>query len=467
MTKFINLIENINSKIIFYITSFLFGMCYICEVPHGDDVTTLSIASSRNCKDIALKIIEIIRIRGIVSADAIQFILFNNLPIIFFSVYIMFIMFLLLNSISKLIEIDNKYRTFLNVFISCAIMTYSYVDLQSAGWIVTTCCYFVPLTFTIVSLLPIKKFLENKTLTKKEYILYSFALIIAVSGAYQGLACMDMCYFFIFLYCAFTKKEFKKNYVFVIILLVFSVATLTDQSTIGRTAIEIQKRMPAFEMYNLLNKIDIGFFSTMGWLIFGKNNFIPFLFVVMSILINEKYHKIHLTLFCFSNEIIRLVFSHTYLSNLSINAFDLQPKTFATSNYGLFNLESISKLSTYIMYFVICIVIINTIVQMYLLCDNEKTLYIVSLILLVGFISRFILMLTPNIFGSQQRTFIYLNFSIILSTIIIFSKNITMIDEKKKEYLIVICLIILFIELCYFFTYVYNYMGHSLFDLLR
>lgn len=455
------------NKFIFYVTSFLFGLCFLFEVPHGDDVSTLSIAESRKIIDIFWKVIEIIKIRGIVSVDAIQFIIFNNLPIIFFVIYMMIIMYLLLNNISLLFDVEKENQLYFNIFISSAVMMYSFVDMQSAGWIVTTCCYFVPLVFVVISLLPIKKFIKNEKLNKKELIIYAIALIVATSGALQGLAVMVMCYSLLFIYCLIVKKQYKENYIFVIILIIMAIATFTNGSNVDRVAIETIKRMPMLEMFNLISRIDIGLSSSFGWLLFGSNYFIPFAFLVLIILLYKKHKSFKITLFGIIPEVLRIFTKKLYLNNLSINAFEIGPKDLGTSNYGLFNLESINKYDTYLLYFVICIIITIVLIEIFLLCDNMKTFIVVVLVLLIGFISRFILTFTPNVFASQQRTFIYFNFSIILTLIIVYSKNMYLFNSNEKKVLSIAYIILIIIMSGYFFAYVYNYMGKSLLSLFK
>ena len=149
----------------------------------------------------------------------------------------------------------------------------------------------------------------------------------------------------------------------------------------------------------------------------------------------------------------------------------------------------INKITTYLLFFAICIIITIIIIELILLIDNKKELIMALIYLGAGFGSRFALSFTPNVFASLQRTFIYLDFTSIIPytnfkgnynififaaltvlpaiSIFVYALNIGLL---KKRFIILfsnfLCISSI-LPLGYFFAYVYNYGGNSIFDLFR
>lgn len=454
-----------NNRYLFIISSILFGLCFVFEHPHGDDVTIAHIENF-NFQLIIDRVLTTVKgsyasfYTGVITG------IFNNLPRIYFVIFMSIILFIAQEGMRLLFSKNSNKEKYINVFIVFAVLSYSFVDMQSAGWIVTTCCYLVPAAFSLFALLPIKKFLKNEKIEIWEYLVCTFSIILTANQP-QGMALLLICYIGVMLFSIINKRINKYVLLCFIIILVNVYFTLTSNWHMSRVAIETAKRMPMINMFNLINKIDIGLSSSFGWLFFGDNPFIIYTLIVFSLLIFIKYKNLLFRVISIIPELLILIFRKSFLTNMSINAFEIRPEELGSSNYGLFNLDSINKASTYFLFFAMCTILIIIIIELVLLTDNNQQLIILLVLLAAGFGSRFALSFTPNVFASQQRTFIYLDFSIIASCICIYSINVKLLSEKFLKYFNYILCFGSLLSLGYFFAYVYNYGGSSLFDLFR
>lgn len=454
-----------NNRYLFIIASVLFGLCYVYEVPHGDDINASYIenASIKTILDACIKSFKNTYASSIVGSFTA---FLTNTPRVYFIVSMMITMYILFESLRSLFSKGSKHEKDLNTFIVFAAVTYSFIDMQSAGWIVTTCCYFVPAVFFVTSLIPIKKVLKNETFKTYEYIIYTFAMLFSGNQP-QGMAVQLVSYSAIIIYCIFNKKNNKYIYLCFAITIMNLYFTFTSNWHLSRIAGDVIKRMPTINMYNFINKLDIGLSSSFGWLFFGSNLFLIFTLIVFTFLIFIRYKNKLIRFLSIIPEILCFVSKNSFINNMSINAFEISPIDLGTSNYGLFNLESINNISTYLLYFSMSIILIIIIVEIFLLTDNINDFIQIIVLLSAGFGSRLALAFTPNIFASAQRTFVYLNFTVILTCVYVYTININYINKNCVNFITRILSVCFILPLGYFFVYVYNYRGKSLLETLR
>lgn len=454
-----------NYRFLFIIESILFGLCFVYEVPHGDDIT-LAALDDVNVVTIFNRVMKSVNGNYASSLTGFLTAFLNNMPRFVFVIAMMITMYILLETLRYLFSKDTEKEKYLNVFILFAALSYSFVDMQSAGWIVTTCCYLVPAVFSIVALIPIKKIIKNELFKPWEYFVSIFAIVFSGNQP-QGMALQLICYFAVTIYCLVKKKNNKFIYVCFIITIINALFTFTSGWHLSRGAAEAIKWMPAINMYNLINKLDIGLSSSFGWLFFGDNLFTFFTLATFTFLIFTRYNNTIIRIMSCIPEVLCFLFRKMYMNNMSINAFEIKPKDLGTSNFGLFNLESINSISTYLLFFAICIILILIIVEIYLLIDDYSDLIQILVLLAAGFGSRMALAFTPNVFASAQRTFIYLDFCVIITCIKVYTVNINYINEKVLKIVTILLCLASILPLGYFFAYVYNYRGRSLLELFR
>lgn len=460
ITKLIN-----NSQLLFAITSILFGLCFLFQVPHGDDIAYYYVESGKII-DCFNKCLQLTRgsIYTLFTNTFIMYVI--NKPLIVFIVVISITMFIMLNTMRELFSKGNKNENIINLFIICMVCSYSYIDMSSAGWLDTTLSYFMPTTFCFVSLIPIKKILKNETITKLEFIIYLVSILIAIDNV-QAMAMLIACYFIFLIYAFATKKKNLFLIIAFIMICASAVLALTSPRFAYRTTTEIIKRYPTIGMTNFVSKIDLGIFPTIRWIFFGDNPFVLICLIIFAILIFISYKNTIYRIISIVPIILSLLFKNYINSNLSINAYDLKPIEFGTSNYGLFNLESVYSNSLLLQYSILCLLITLIIIEIVLLSKDNLQLLIIFTLLASGFGTRFAMAFTPTVFASHLRTYIYFAFSIIAITIYIFANNIDKINSKYYFLLSLFFVILSSMSLMYFFIYVYNYMGESIFNLIK
>lgn len=455
-----------NNRYIFIIVSILFGLCFICEVPHGDDLGfghKVEFFSISNVIKLALEKSEHTFNRLLAYIGCITF---NSLPLFFFVVAMSLAMYLLLSSLRVLFSKNSKYEKYLNAVIAFLVLTYSYSDMASAGWIITSTMHFFLIAFGYTALIPIAKILRNEKIGFLELLLYVFSLIYT-SSMEQGMAFLLAFYVLFSIY--FVARNIKATYVHFLSItsIVCALNTLLSRSNSVRIITETIKHFPTINMLNIISKIDIGLSSTLYWLFFEQHFFTIIIYCIFALLIFNRYKKRVFRLISLIPILLIVSLKKYMASNTAVNAFEINPIEFGNSNFGLININSINNFSTYFQYFVYSLLVIITIVEIYLLVDKFEDLYFISVLIIAGFGSRMALALTPNVFISHFRTCIYLAFAIIVSCIIVYRNNIKYINDAFNKYLNYLYILGALFMLMYTFAYVYNYLGHSLFELFR
>ena len=457
-----NYIEN--NRYLFIVTSIMYGLCFLFQKPHGDDVNYYMVESGL-LSEIVYKVL--LLTKGIYTTVTNLYVMYIiNAPMVLFIVIMMLTMYLLLNSLRELLSKNHKYEWYLNAFIAFSACTYSFVDYASSGWINASTSYFIPTVFIVTSLIPIKRLLKNEPIKKIEYPLFFISTYLGADNP-QGTVILLFLYLITVIYMIVNKKI--NPYIIVLFLLtVFDLLLVfTSKRYEVRTINETVKRFPTMGMFNLISKIELGVFTTIRWIFFGDHTIAFTAMILFSVLLFSKYKNISIRILSLLPLPICFLFKDYINSNLSINAYDLTVTEFGSSNYGLFNLESVFRIDTFIQYIIMCGLMIIIVYEIYLLIDKTEDLIIVMALLAAGFGSRMMMAFTPTVFASHLRPFIYLGYMIIISMIKIYSINIHLLNKKNANSIVILSVIGIIINLSYFFVYVYNYMGHSIFEIFR
>lgn len=444
-----------NYKFLFIIVSIIFGLCFINEYKHGDDIRNF-IVPGGSIIDCIEKAKTFYSTYGSCFFSYILSFYINSNHISFFVLCMSVTMYILLESISKLINVNKEKEKYINIFISFIVLMYPFVDMASAGWIVTSTAYFVPCTLMITSLIPIKKHIYDESMNLMEKIFISICVAYSCQSV-QAICVLIGCYICTIIYMVINKKYDKYLFILFVIMIFSLINIIVCPGNLSRLVIETIKYQPTFEMMSLISKLDVGLFSSLCWLFFGENCFTLLILIEFSILIFCKYKKTEYRVLSVFPILLTILFREYISKNVNINAFYLSVKEIGTSNYGLFNVDSIYNISTYITYFVFAFLLFLIIIEMILLCDNVRDLIEVLIVLLFGLGSRVGLGFTPNVFASRTRTCIYMSYCIILISIMIYSFNIDFLSKKTKKIISTLLLIGIFIPLLYLFAYVNNY----------
>ena len=247
-----------------------------------------------------------------------------------------------------------------------------------------------------------------------------------------------MCAVILSFYIIFDIYLYKKGKLnkFLIIQTFISIISmifiLTCPGNNERSIIETTTWYPSYESFNILKKISLGIISTFYFLNY-KFNFVVLVLLILFPIINVL-NKTKII-----NKIISLIPISIYiLSSLSllnidihiVNLFD-KIKIFKDPVFDIYLNETfIFSLFISVIFFATILINIISIFK-----SNEKVLII--LIYLAGIATRFIMAFSPTLYASSMRTFIYLDFSLIIIIYLLLDK----LWYNKKIYNIVIILI--------------------------
>ncbi len=288
-----------------------------------------------------------------------------------------------------------------SIFISFSIAfaTMAFVD---AGFIATTLNYLWPITFGIISLIPLKKlfFAEESSILFK---VISIPLLVYATNMQQMCAVLFVVFLCTNIYLA-VKKQFKLFY-FIQLLITFAGMSLSlllnftgDNSRIIR---ETNRYFPNFAELNIFEKAELGFSSTFFcYTMETRLTFFAFLaftiFLAVSVFkkkskLNQKIISLYPPIFTFVCGVLSL--------------FDNPVYDFFSDgmvNFGIGKGEYSFKVIPFIFFLLIFLSLIYTVLS--LVKENSLKLYAIIAFLL-GLGSRMIMGFSPTVWASGYRTF--------------------------------------------------------------
>ena len=338
-----------------------------------------------------------------------------QLPSFIWAILDSLIITILAYSISYLFT--NKKSNWIVIFL---VLLYPLNEMNSAGWYATTMNYLWPLALGLFSFIPIKNFVDNKKEKKYMYPLYLLSLLYACNQ--EQMCAIIFCFYLIFIIYLYMNKRFSK---FILIQFIISVISiifiLTCPGNDVRTLSEINTWYPAYENFGLLPKAFLGMFSTIIIYIFNFNIPMLILSIILPILVFRKKKQLIYKIASLIPivMIISMNFCTDFISKVYPGLITI------LNNIKMYagTIDKVSICPTALAALLICLLfIISILISLFGLFEKEKR-YLVVLIFLAGLSSRFIMGFSPTIFASGMRTFIFLNFSIIIILILLVLEN--------------------------------------------
>lgn len=423
-----------NDDLIFYIVSLLFSLILCFANMFGDDITGMRPAGS----SISAYWKTATNLYGTWSSRVlVNFIIFifTDNAKIWWAAYMGVSLFILMKAFSLLFADENKKTC--NNFISCIVMLYTFQDLSSAGWIATSTTYLSPMAFGMMALVPIKKMLKGEKLKRWEYLAYILCLIYGANNE-QMMIVILAAYASTFIYCL-VKKSVR---IFNLVLFEISIGScffiMTSPGNFKRLNLEIISWFPTYDMLDNVDKAELGYSTTVHWILFTNKPFILFSCIIFTILIWGKYKdKFYRIL-----SMIPLL-SMIILGPLKEITFMLWPSLEKLTNgipyYGLVTAENRGNLNPFGKFLFMGIIIIIIGIEI-LLLSNDLYDFIVCMVLLsAGVASRIVMGFSPTIYASSDRTFTIMSFCIIAVCILQYVNNkdkLPMILRKNQTYIL-------------------------------
>ena len=336
-------------------------------------------------------------------------------------------------SIIKLfVKEDENKKTMLGVTLAL-IFVYPMDRMSSAGWGATTVNYIWPFACAMFSLIGLKKIWNKEKIKPILYPLYMAALIF---GCNQEQICALMCLvhgFFTVLLLARDKMKISKFWILQTIIVIVSlfVIILCPGNAVRKTD-EIATAYPDFESLTLIDKLGLGVTSTVTELIANSNIvFVIFTFILAVIVCN-----------LYKDNLIRGV---SFIPFMSVMVFGVLKDIFSrmfpyldmyrniiTQNRPMISAGNYTSLINFIP-IIMSFIILASIVLCLLLVFKKLKNNLATFIFIVGFGTRCAMAFSPTIFASTNRTFIFMEFAMLICTLLLIQDYMKKEDKQHKK----------------------------------
>ena len=334
-----------------------------------------------------------------------------SLPLILWKVLDTLMIVLLFYSGNKLLNVKDRKILIFEILL---IMILPWKVFGETGWIATTLNYTWPITlgFYGFSIL-----LEEKTNFLKQVI--SFICIIFACN--QEQMCCVMLAFIIICFCirTFQKKNNKVFLIPFIICILMGILHIICPGNSMRQISEMQTWYPAYQNFDVLDKISIGIISTVTAILFDFR--IIYIAFIGMLILYTKYLPLNKKL----SYIIQFILACFIFIN--IYPFD--------STQLMFYSKAQESIVITFMNFVLPVLLFSLLISIviYLILKTKnKYNYMFVLLFLSGICSRLILGFSPTVYASGKRTVIYFYIICYLLTVFIM-KTICIIKENDFE----------------------------------
>lgn len=300
----------------------------------------------------------------------------------------------------------NKDKVKFNWFICALFLIYPFMDMQTAGYVCTTTNYLWPAVFMLVAFIPVKKFFENKIISYWEYPLYAAALIIACNIE-QGAGIIAGTYFLVIL--ILLQRGSIKPFAFIQFALALAVIVfiLSAPGNANRMSRELAVWFPDFFQIPFSDIANLAFSSATYHYLFKPNGLFLIFYVLVILVTWQKTGSLKRWSVVSVPAFTVIVFG--YFCPYGRNAM---------TKYGIND-----PLMLFLL-FAASLCIAYSVFSAFK--DKEKGLLCLYVIF-AGFCSRMVLMFSPTIWGSQTRTYTFMNFALIIASVMLFKE----LDESK------------------------------------
>lgn len=334
-----------------------------------------------------------------------------SLPLILWKVLDTLMIVLLFYSGNKLLNVKDRKILIFEIFL---IMILPWKVFGETGWIATTLNYTWPITlgFYGFSIL-----LEEKTNFLKQIISF-FCIIFACNQ--EQMFCV-MLAFIIICFCirTFQKKNNKVFLIPFIICILMGVLHIICPGNSMRQISEMQTWYPAYQNFDVLDKISIGIISTVTAILFDFR--IIYIAFIGMLILYIKYLPL--------NKKLSYIIQFILVCFIFINIYPFD------STQLMFYSKAQESIVITFMNFVLPVLLFSLLISIviYLILKTKnKYNYMFVLLFLSGICSRLILGFSPTVYASGKRTVIYFYIVCYLLTIFIM-KTICIIKENDFE----------------------------------
>ncbi len=355
-------------------------------------------------------------------------------------------------SLDKIIN-DSK-SVYVKWAIVLSLLSYRHYYMASAGWIGTTINYSWPLALGVFSLIPFTKILRNIKITSWEWFLFYLALLFA-SNFEQMTLILGVLYFTFWIYQLLKKESHWPIFIGGILIGINVLLIVFSQGNFSRRVAEVDRWFPEYSTLSNFRLIDLGFSSSL-YPVYFKPDVIYLLFaLILALLIYKKDGSIKNTIISFIPFSIMIIFG---IFNDNIN--NLFP-TIEYINNSLTDIGtgmSFTSAISFIPNIILLIALVSSIYTIYVGFGNSNKSLFLVLIFVLGLLSRMIMALSPTIWASVDRTFIFMQFSFVIVGLFAFNELIILnsINKRVFTYISFIVFVLTFIDNFYNMTFFFR-----------
>lgn len=330
-------------------------------------------------------------------------------------------------SISRIFIKDNKKEN--NVMLLFMILLYPLNVMNGAGWAATTTNYMWPLATCLFALVPIKKIWNTEKIKWFEFSLYSLALIYA-GNQEQTCAILVGTYILFSIFMIIKNRKIHPYMVIQSLIIIASlIFILTCPGNYARNQAEIADNFKDFEMLTILDKIGLGLTATNALLVGNGNILFLMLTGLITVYIFSNYKEILYRILAIIPFLSVILLS--FIPNTTSNMF---PFIVSFKKYFIMEGVMLTAANSNNLFYTLPVIfafinLMCVILSIMIIFKNLKN-NIALLVFLVGLASRLIMGFSPTIFASANRTMIFLEFSMIIVSILIWQEFIKKSDKS-------------------------------------
>jgi hypothetical protein len=370
----------------------------------------------------------------------IEFILIN-IPIGFWMISDTLVIIIMAVCFQKLLLVfsPNSNLKMLNWAIVVSFMLYPIYDMITAGWVITTIAYVFTLAFAALALVPLIKIYGGEKISPIFYVIYFIANTIG-SNSLQAV------FLIVGLYTRCIAERFlakQKVHAFFVVQWFGSALWLiwhvVSPANILRYIWEMH-RWPDLQMYSIVQKIKLSTAATTSNFIQDPNA----VFIAFSILLllciwrkySDSFYRFLSTIplfFALISIVGPIAVYHMFPMLESSMTFMGNATNSVTAPDLVIPLTQSRGITAYLplmsQFFVFALIA----VLLYLIFGNTKITLLVISIYLVGIITRMVMTVSPTLYISEKRTFIYMYATLIFIGLVLFIEYMALRYNTRKE----------------------------------
>ena len=418
-----------DNKRVFYIICILFSIMLSFIQLYGDDITGMRVENGSivDYWKYSVYLCSIWTSRLFV--NFVIFLFSDNRYTFIWAAYMGLSLYVLMYSFSKLFAGDSSKEC--NLVIASIIMLFPWHYLNSAGWIATLTTYLSPTAFGFFSLIPIKKYLCGQKLKWWEGVVYSLALIYG-ANLEQMMVVILGSYTAAVVYFAVIKKKYVYLWIQLILSFASCLMTILSPGNFIRKKDEIINWYKSWDMLNKIDKVDLGYSTTMQWLLFGSHIFMIAICCLFTFIIWKKYKR--LSFLSIAGVPTLLVILLGPLRSITVTMYpNIKDLTDSIEKNGLVTVANRGNLSAFSKYMIWAAMIILLCMVVVLLQDSIRMLIVSFVLICTGGASRVVMGFSPTIYASGPRTFAVMVFCIMGVACCTYSNSIKLGYINKED----------------------------------